>query len=79
MSEDYKADSDDIYNKLSNIEDVLVEQHPSLRDYFAGKALAGLVVHAEEPYGAYVEALAAAAYGLADAMLAARESTPAHN
>jgi hypothetical protein len=44
----------------------------TLRDYFAAQAIAGLLVHAVEPYGVYAEALAAAAYGMADAMIAQR-------
>lgn len=49
----------------------------SLRDYFAGHALAGLLA-ADAKYGGRTdnrEALAADAYGFADAMLAAREAT----
>ncbi len=47
----------------------------TLRDYFAGQALAGLTTHDldDEPR---MDALAPAAYEIADAMLAARESTP---
>ena len=51
------------------------EQHQgmSLRDYFAGKALAGLLASGEDSIDA--ETNAHDAYIIADAMLAAREAS----
>ncbi|MGE0161352.1 MAG: hypothetical protein AB7T31_18300 [Gemmatimonadales bacterium] len=46
----------------------------SLRDYFAGQALANLNLQAHVAKPA-AQALAASAYTIADAMLAAREDT----
>jgi len=43
----------------------------SLRDYFAGQALAGLYANAKEDWNA--ETVAACAYDTADAMLAERQ------
>lgn len=45
----------------------------SLRDYFAAKAMQGLVVGVECPRTGYI---ARAAYEMADAMLAARKERP---
>ena len=42
----------------------------SLRDYFAAKAMQGLIVGVENPRTCYI---AKAAYAMADAMLAARK------
>lgn len=54
----------------------------SLRDYFAGQALAGILANTASVAGIYeknrqqpTEALAVAVYQFADAMLAAREAT----
>ena len=46
----------------------------ALRDYFAAKAMQGLVVTAAENPRRSWEAVAGAAYALADAMLKARQS-----
>ena len=43
----------------------------TLRDYFAAKAMQGLIVGVEAPRTAYI---AGASYSMADAMLAARKS-----
>jgi hypothetical protein len=43
----------------------------SLRDWFAGQAIIGIAAYAQEPVPPAT--LARAAYGLADAMLAARQ------
>lgn len=48
----------------------------SLRDYFAAKALSGLLVENLEPD---INRLAEAAYDLADAMLRARVRSPKDN
>ena len=47
----------------------------SLRDYFAGQALTGLLAGARHhfPIGAPSKQIALAAYDLADAMIAARD------
>ena len=48
--------------------------HPrgmALRDYFAAKAMQGLIVGVKSPLTTYI---AGAAYAMADAMLAARKS-----
>ena len=45
----------------------------SLRDYFAAKAMQGLIVGVEKPRTDYI---ARAAYAMADAMLAARKEKP---
>ena len=45
----------------------------SLRDYFAAKAMQGLIVGVEKPRTGYI---AIAAYAMADAMLAARKPNP---
>lgn len=42
-----------------------------MRDYFAGKALAGICAHVDT-WGLSISSIADAAYQLADAMLAAR-------
>ena len=50
--------------------------HPSvmeLRDYFAAKAMQGLIVGVDKPRTDYI---ARAAYEMADAMLAARKQNP---
>lgn len=52
-----------------------VDYGMSLRDYFAAKALPGLL-HPEMLGGHSVERIAAEAYKLADAMLAARQVQP---
>lgn len=47
----------------------------TLRDYFAAKAMAGLILNEADQNIAEVEsALAELSYGIADAMLAAREA-----
>lgn len=55
-------------------------QGMSLRDYFAAKAMQGAIGTAAAPYmtpdKACAQAVAAMAYQLADAMLAAREAKP---
>ena len=45
----------------------------TLRDYFAAKAMQGLIVGVDKPRTDYI---ARAAYEMADAMLAARKSNP---
>lgn len=45
----------------------------SLRDYFAAKAMQGLIVGVDKPRTDYI---ARAAYAMADAMLAARKPNP---
>ena len=45
----------------------------TLRDYFAAKAMQGLIVGVEAPRTAYI---AGASYAMADAMLAARKEKP---
>jgi hypothetical protein len=45
----------------------------SLRDWFAGQALAGLCAHYGTPDGAEVGAIPSRAYVLADVMLSARQ------
>ena len=45
----------------------------ALRDYFAAKAMQGLIVVVEAPRTAYI---AGTAYAMADAMLAARKPNP---
>ena len=45
----------------------------TLRDYFAAKAMQGLIVGVENPRTCYI---AKAAYAMADAMLAARKPNP---
>lgn len=47
----------------------------SLRDWFAGQALAGIL--ADETFDAVPERIAATVYGIADAMLKAREARDA--
>ena len=46
----------------------------SLRDYFAGQALAGLLAYYGTPQGAAVNEAPRRAYVIADGMLAAREA-----
>ena len=48
----------------------------SLRDWFAGQALAGLAAYYGTPDGAKTGEMPRRAYVIADAMLAARNSTP---
>ena len=48
----------------------------SLRDWFAGQAMAGLLAHPVESPGTTWMIYAHDAYGIADAMLKARESKP---
>ena len=51
-----------------------VYQHGmTLRDYFAAKAMQGWLANSKTNYGAGYETLAAVFYGMADAMLKARE------
>jgi hypothetical protein len=48
----------------------------TLRDYFAGQALCGMVIkyaHKMDTEGVTIEAVAGQAYGVADAMLEARK------
>ena len=47
----------------------------SLRDWFAGQALAGMLSNPKMPNEFDTEPVAVAAYDLADSMLAAREDT----
>ena len=62
-----------LYNDMGDLTDA--EFGMSLRDYFAGQALAGLLAGAPHhfPIGAPSEQIANAADDLADAMIAARE------
>ena len=56
-----------------NDKQVILEDGISVRDYFAGKALAGLLASGEDSIDA--ETNAHDAYIIADAMLAAREAS----
>lgn len=70
-----KADGD--FMTVSS--EVLVAYHPgmSLRDWFAGQALAGMVVNTQlVTQGAILDTISASAYRIADAMLKAREARP---
>lgn len=53
-----------------------IKRHPgmTLRDVFAGQALAGMMADKNPPWA--FEAAAKAAYAIADAMLKAREARP---
>ena len=46
----------------------------TLRDYFAAKAMQGWLANSKTDYGVGYETLAAVFYGMADAMLKARET-----
>lgn len=48
----------------------------SLRDWFAGQALVGMLADPHAPRGVGPEEYAAAVYAMADAMLAARRAKP---
>lgn len=50
-----------------------LHQGLTMRDYFAAKAMQGLIVGVEKPRTDYI---ARAAYAMADAMLAARKEKP---
>ena len=49
-------------------------QKITLRDYFAAKAMQGMIVNVEEPLCDYIAKIA---YKMADAMLEARKNDPA--
>ena len=49
-------------------------QKITLRDYFAAKAMQGMIVNVEEPRCDYIAKIA---YEMADAMLEARKNDPA--
>ena len=53
--------------------DFSVSPGMTLRDWFAGQALAGML---DRTYGMKIEIIAARSYEMADAMLAARNTLP---
>ena len=67
----------DDYNGHNNSKKTVIDQGMTLRDYFAAKAMQGLM-HNYHPcdfleHKGWIEDISMASYQLADAMLAARE------
>jgi len=62
-----------VYDHHGNGQQFLAEIGMTLRDYFAGQVICGLMARAGAPDPGYESRLA---YGVADAMLAARQEQP---
>ena len=61
----------DDYNGHNNSKKTVIDQGMTLRDYFAAKAMSGMMVDVEQPVCAYI---AKQSYAMADAMMKAREA-----